>query len=142
MAYHAAKAAFTFKDGRSRDEYVKALPDLERYFADINALSLTPFDVKAAAKNELEWWIVRREPAQHTTADWEGLIAAVAGEIYQLPAERFSGYARLRVEAMVLRDQRGAEITEADWSRIGNLLERSWSALASAVAPSDSAPDS
>lgn len=141
-AYHAAKAAFTFKDGRSRDAYVKALPDLERYFADINALSLTPFDVKAAAKNELEWWIVRREPAQHTTADWERLIATVAGEIYQLPAERFADYARLRVEAMVLRDQRGAEITEADWSRIGNLLEQSWSALATAVAPSDSAPDS
>jgi hypothetical protein len=133
MAYHAAKAAFTFKDGRSREEYARALPDLERYFADINALSLTPFDVKAAAKNELEWWIVRREPAQHTTADWERLIATVAGEIYQLPTERFADYARLRVEAMVLRDQRGEEITEADWSRIGNLLEQSWSALAAAL---------
>ena len=133
MAYHAAKAAFTFKDGRSRVEYAKALPDLERYFADINALSLTPFDVKAAARNELEWWIVRREPAQYTTADWERLIAAVAGEIYQLPADRFAAYARLRVEAMVLRDQQGEKITETDWSRISSLLEQSWSALAAAL---------
>lgn len=139
MAYRAAKAAFTFKDGRSRDEYANALPDLERYFASINALGTTPFDVKKAATNELEWWIIRREPAQHTTADWERLIAAVAGEIYQLPEERFADYARLRVEAMVLRDQRGEAITEQDWANITSLLERSWVELASAVRPEERA---
>lgn len=135
MAYRAAKAAFTFKDGRSRDDYARALPDLERYFAAINSLSLTPFNPKTAARDELEWWIIRREPKLHTTADWERLIASVAAEIYGLPAERLTDYARLRVEAMVLRDQRGSNISEQDWAEITSLLERSWSELAAAVRP-------
>ncbi|MGQ0642061.1 MAG: hypothetical protein ACT4P6_15025 [Gemmatimonadaceae bacterium] len=139
IAYRAAKAAFAFKDGTSRDDYARALPDLERYFASINALSQTPFNANAAARNELEWWIIRREPTLHTTADWERLIAAVAAEIYSVPPERLADYARLRVEAMVLRDQRGQSITAQDWAEIRNLLERSWSELASAVRPQDSA---
>jgi hypothetical protein len=134
IAYRAAKAAFTFKDGRSRADYDQALPDLELYFAAINNLSLTPFNPKSAARNELEWWIIRREPEQFTTSDWERLIAAVAAEIYAVPPERLAEYAHLRVEAMVLRDQRGENITEDDWSRIGGLLERSWTSLANAVA--------
>jgi hypothetical protein len=134
IAYRAAKAAFIFKDGRSRTDYDHALPDLERYFGSINSLSLTPFNAKAAARNELEWWIIRREPEQFNTADWERLIAAVAAEIYAVPPERLTDYAHLRVEAMVLRDQRGEQITEADWNRIGNLLERSWTSLSNAVA--------
>jgi hypothetical protein len=133
IAYRAAKAAFTFKDGRSRDDYARALPDLERYFAAINGLSLTPFNPKTAARDELEWWIIRREPKLHTTADWERLIAAVAAEIYGVPAERLTDYARVRVEAMVLRDRQGSNISEQDWSEISSLLERSWSELAAAV---------
>jgi hypothetical protein len=132
-AYLAAKAAFVFKDGRSRADYAKALPELERYFASINAVAAEPFDANAAARNELEWWIIRREPGTHTTADWERLIAAVAAEIYHVPAERAAEYARLRVEAMVLRDQRGGSITEDDWRRINALLEQSWGSLAAAV---------
>lgn len=137
IAYRAAKAAFTFKDGRTRDDYAKALPDLERYFASINGISLAPFDAKTAARDELEWWIIRREPKLHTTADWEKLIAAVAAEIYGVPAERLTDYARLRVEAMVLRDKQGESITEQDWSNITSLLERSWSELAGAVRPQE-----
>jgi hypothetical protein len=133
IAYRAAKAAFTFKDGRSRDEYARALPDLERYFASINDLSLTPFNAQSAARNELEWWIIRREPEQFATADWERLIAAVAAEIYAVPPERLGEYAKLRVEAMVLRDRLGEKISEADWDHIGELLERSWTSLANAV---------
>jgi hypothetical protein len=132
-AFRAAKAAFVFKDGRGRDDYAKALPDLERYFESINAIAAEPFDAKSVARNELEWWIVRREPKQFTTADWERLIATVASDIYHVPAERLADYARLRVEAMVLRDARGEAITEADWQAITSLLVRSWSSLADAV---------
>src|SRR5262249_10810417 len=60
-AFRAARAAFVFKRGHARADYERALPDLERYFADIRAISTTPFDVDRAAKTELEWWIVHRE---------------------------------------------------------------------------------
>ena len=32
VAYHAARAAFVFKDGRSRADYEKALPDLVQFY--------------------------------------------------------------------------------------------------------------
>ena len=133
IAYRAAHAAFTFKDGHSREEYVRALPDLERYFASLNAIAADSFDVKQAAKDELEWWIIRREPAQHTTDEWSRYIASVASTIYHTAPDSLAEYARLRVEAMAFRDQRGDSITEADWAKIRGTLERSWSQLAAAV---------
>jgi hypothetical protein len=133
IAYRAARAAFTFKDGRSREDYGRALPDLERYYGALNAIAAEPFDAKAAARDELEWWIIRREPGQYTTADWERYIARVASTIYHRPPETMAEYARLRVQAMVLRDERGETITEADWMTIREMLERGWAALATAV---------
>ncbi len=132
MAYQAARAAAVFQDGRRREDYAKALPLLEAYFRQANALSSRPFDVKTVAKNELEWWIIRREP-EHPTADWERILAEVAGEMYHIPAEKCAGYARLRVEAMVLRDGKGGQIGEEDWEKVTALLVESWRALYRAV---------
>src|SRR5262245_11775817 len=35
VAYQAARAAFVFKDGHSREDYERALPNLEKFFAEI-----------------------------------------------------------------------------------------------------------
>jgi hypothetical protein len=43
IAYHAAKGAFIFKDGKNRIDYNKALADLEDFYGAINALSNKPF---------------------------------------------------------------------------------------------------
>jgi len=130
-AYRAAHAAFVFKDGRSRADYAKALPDLEAYYANLAARSANSFDAHRAAGLELEWWIVHRE----RPPDLPAALAALQAEIYGAPAERFREHARLRAEAMDLRDGRGARITQADWQRIGELLDRSWSSLHTAVKP-------
>jgi hypothetical protein len=55
IAFYAAKATFVFKDGKSREDYEKALPDLEKFYGEIRDISTTDFDVKNAAKSELEW---------------------------------------------------------------------------------------
>ena len=128
-AYRAAHAAFVFKDGRSRADYEKALPDLEAYDRDINARSARPFDSHRAATLELEWWIVHRE----NPPGLPDALAALQAEIYGVPAERFAEHARLRAEAMDLRDGKGSAITEADWQRIGELLAASWKSLYRAV---------
>ena len=133
VALRAAQAAFTFKDGRSRTDYARALPDLQRYFGTLNAIAAEPFDVNQAAKDELEWWIIRREPEKHTPDDWSRYIGSVASTIYHRPVDTFAEYSRLRVEAMAFRDQRGELITEADWARISETLKRSWTSLAAAV---------
>lgn len=128
-AYYAAHAAFVFKDGRSRADYEKALPDLEAYYRDIAARSARPFDSHRAAMLELEWWIVHRE----NPPGLPDALAALQAEIYGIPVERFAEHARLRAQAMDLRDGKGAAITEADWQRIGEMLAASWKSLYSAV---------
>lgn len=133
IAYRAAKAAFVFKEGHNRAEYGKALPHLEKFYCEINSLSDKPFDYKKVAGLELEWWIIRREPDQFTTADWENILAQEAGEMYLEPAAKFSGYAQSRTEAMVLRDQMGNNIAESDWQKIDSLLVGCWTALHSAL---------
>lgn len=129
MAYHAAKGAFIFKEGKNRMDYNKALPDLEDFYGEINALSNKPFNVKKAAQQELEWWIIRRYREQHPPQEWADLQAKVAGEIYQLPFEKFKEYGRIRTEAMFFRDQKGDKMTEADWKQVEELLNYSWKAL-------------
>jgi hypothetical protein len=135
VAYHAARAAFVFKDGKSRADYERALPDLVSFYESIRRTSHVNFDPQRAAQLELEWWIVHRQRAEHQPGDLAAALAAAAAEIYQTDAARLSDYARLRAEAMLIRDNRAAAggVTEADWTRIDALLHDSWRALHRAV---------
>jgi hypothetical protein len=128
-AYRAAHAAFVFKDGKSRADYEQALPDLERYYAAISARATQAFDVKKVARLELEWWILHRERSPQLGASLADLQAA----IYAVPAARFAEHARLRAEAMVLRDDRNTAITDADWAQIHRMLDDSWASLRGAL---------
>lgn len=127
----AARAAFVFKDGKHRGDYERALPYLESFYESIHARSSGAFDVAEAARRELEWWIVHRERARHEPGDLERALAEAAAAVYGLPPERFAEYARFRAEAMAIRDAKAEAggVTEDDWRRIGETLERSWRAL-------------
>ncbi len=137
VAYRAAKAAFVFKDGRSRADYERALPDLVSFYQSIRAVSDTDFGVERAARLELEWWIVHRERRRHAPGDLDRALANLQAEIFRLPAERFTEHARLRAEAMEIRDTKAdrGDVTEEDWRRIDELLHRSWRSLHAAVNP-------
>ena len=135
IAYQAARAAFVFKDGRRREDYERALPYLENFYASLRRVSNIPFNPQRVARLELEWWIVHRERAQHGTNDLVSVLAAEAAEIYQAPSESMTEHARLRTEAMKIRDtqaERGA-LNEDDWARINELLRQSWESLFKAV---------
>lgn len=131
VAYQAARAAFVFKGGHNRQEYEKALPYLVSFYTSVQKVSDIPFDVDKAAKLELEWWIIHRERDKHTPGDLERALAELSAELYQMPAERFAEYARLRTEAMTIRDTKADQggVTEADWARIDALLHQSWQSL-------------
>ena len=135
VAYHAAKAAFVFKDGKGRSDYERALPDLLAYYQAIRDTSQTPFDVARAANLELEWWIVHRERKRHAPGDLDRALADLAAEIYQMPASKFAEHGRYRAEAMVIRDDRAEQgaLSETDWNQIHDLLRRSWVSLWQAV---------
>jgi hypothetical protein len=93
------------------------------------------FDVQKAARLELEWWIIHRQRAKYSTADLDRSLAELPAEIYQVPVERLMEHARLREEAMTIRDKKAEEggVTEADWARINELLRQSWQSLWTAV---------
>jgi len=137
VAYRAAKAAFVFKDGHSRADYERALPDLVSFYQSVRAVSDTDFDVERAARLELEWWIVHRERRAHGAEDLPRALADLQAEIFRLPAEHFAEHARLRAEAMTIRDDKAdaGGVTEEDWRRIDELLHRSWRSLHAAVNP-------
>ena len=129
VAVHVARAAFVFKEGKSRVDYNKALPPLQDYFGAINNISTTKFNIDSAARTELEWWIIRRDKTI-SPAEWEGWLAATASVMYHRPTGSFKEYARLRVKAMVLRDQKGMDITESDWNTIEAILTDAWRSFA------------
>lgn len=133
VSYYAAKAAFVFKDGTNRNDYAKALPYLQKYYGHINEISNTAFNADTAAASELEWWIIRRERQQHPPQEWEEWLCKTASVMYHIPAAKFNDYAHLRVEAMLLRDEKGGNITEADWQKIDSLLLQAWQAFGKAV---------
>lgn len=135
VAYQAARAAFVFKEGKNRADYEKALPYLRKYYTEIRAVSDVPFDVEQVAKLELEWWIIHRQRKQHAPEDLPRSLAELAGAFYGIPPERAYEHARLRAEAMIIRDDKAEQggVSEADWARIDELLRASWQSLSQAV---------
>jgi hypothetical protein len=137
VAAYAAKAAFVFKDGHNRADYEKALPELEEYFQAIRDISTKPFDVRRAARLELEWWIVHREREHHADGDLARALAEAASELYQVPADKLMEYGRFRADAMKIRDTKAfaGGVTEADWRQIESNLQTSWQSLWNAMQP-------
>ncbi len=136
MAGLAARAAAVFQVGAGHDDYRRALPYLERYYAGIRSVSEVPFDPRRAAALELEWWIVHREVEDHPPGGLEHALAELAAELYQVPAERLWTHAARRAEAMTIRDRasrREIGVLEDDWDRIEAVLWVAWKALADEV---------
>ncbi len=135
VAYYAADAAFTFKQGHGRNDYEKALPDLVKFYGAIRKMSDIPFDVDRVSRLELEWWIIHRERAQHPPGDLPRALAELQAEIYQVPVDRLMEHGQLRADAMTIRDTKAQSggVTEEDWAKIGQLLKQSWESLEKAM---------
>lgn len=135
VAYQAAHAAFVFKEGKTREDYEKALPALVRFYQAIHDGADVDFDVQKAAKLELEWWIIHRQRYRYSQDDLNRSLAELPAEVYRVPVDRLMEHARLRQEAMTIRDKRAEAggVTEADWAKIEELLKASWLSLWKAV---------
>ena len=141
VAYYAANAAFIFKEGRSQEDYKKALPDLVKFYSAIRDISDIPFDVDRVARLELQWWIIHRERWKRPPGELEKALAELQSAIYGVPVERLMEHGRLRAEAMKIRDTKaeGGDVTEEDWKNINDLLRQSWRSLAEVVKNSPNA---
>src|SRR5882724_9988510 len=128
-AYRAANAAVVFQKGHNRAEYERALPDLEKFHANIRRGGDVAFDVPQSARLELEWWILHRDRSPQL----EQALADLQAERYRKPAPLFAQHAISRADAMLLRDFRGTSISEVDWNEIGKMLDVSWESVETAV---------
>jgi len=136
VAYYAASAAFTFKDGKTEKDFDKALPDLVKFYGAVRKMSDIPFDVDQVARLELQWWIIHRERWKRQPDELPKALAELQAAIYGVPVDRLMEHGRLRAQAMAIRDTKadtGQEMTEEDWRRINDLLRQSWRSLADAV---------
>lgn len=134
-AFQAAKAAFVFKDGKKREDYQQALPNLLKFYSSVRDMSDINFDVETAAKLELEWWIIHRERETQPAGSLEKSLAELQSELYRVPPSRLEEHAKYRAEAMKIRDTKAKEggVTEEDWKKIDELLRLSWQSLHKAV---------
>ncbi len=141
-AYYGASAAFTFKEGEARSDYMKALPALESYFSIIRNTGNRGFAVDRAAALELEWWIVHRQRDRYPPEALADACAAAAAALYMVPASSTSEFGRLRARAMLLRDAReeAGTVTENDWATIESLLRQGYASLGHAVSPMKTVP--
>ena len=107
------------------------MPNLINFYTAIRKVSDIDFNVEKAAKLELEWWFIHRERKQHPAGDLERALADLPAEIYHIPSERLLEHARLRAEAMTIRDDKeeAGGVTKADWQHIEELLKESWRSL-------------
>jgi hypothetical protein len=142
VAYYAASAAFTFKDGKTEKDYEKALPDLVKFYSAIRNMSDIPFNVDHVAQLELQWWIIHRERWKRPPDELPKALAELQAGIYDISIDRVMEHGRLRAQAMAMRDTKaddGRPMTEEDWSKINDLLRQSWRSLADAVKSSPNA---
>ena len=135
VAYEAVRAAFAFKDGHNRSDYERALPNLISFYTSVRKVSDISFDVNRAARLELEWWIIHRDRRTQEPGALDRALAELAAELYRVPVERAMEHARLRAEAMTIRDNMAEDggVTEQDWAKIETLLHESWRSLKEAV---------
>lgn len=134
-AYYGASAAFTFKDGKQRSDYERALPALQAYFAIIHNTGDRNFDVARTTGLELEWWIVHRDHERYGPDALTNACAEAAASLYTVPANAMREHGRLRAQAMLFRDARAeaGDMTDADWATIESMLHRSYQSLSQAV---------
>jgi len=137
VAGHAGRAAFVFKKGRDREDYEKALPHLVELYETVRQGADIDFDPQEVAKLELEWWIVHRERKRAEPGDLARAVAECTAALYQVPVEEVEEHARLRAEAMTIRDESAAAggVSGEDWAAIEQLLREAWGSLYAVVKP-------
>lgn len=130
------KAAVGF--ARSTGDYDRFAPDVARGY---RALGLpASVDLDTVAREELRWWVVRREIGLAAGTAAGESIARLYAALYTVPLETVSEAGRLRGVAAEVRD-RGATADpdgpkgegRAYWPEVAGLLHDSYRSLSSAV---------
>ena len=130
------KAAVGF--ARAGGDYDRFAPDVARGY---RAMGLpASVDLDTVAREELRWWVVRREIGLAAGTAAGESIARLYAALYAVPLERVSEAGRLRGVAAEVRD-RGATADpagptgegQAYWPEVARLLGASYRSLSAAI---------
>ena len=134
IALSAAQAARAFQPTRSRAEADAALPYLLTYYGLLLRAAPAAFDIKQAARLELDWWQARREVVGPRAY---GLtVAEVAALTYGRSAHdpAITAFGIERAEAMAYRDAHGLAMSEDDWAKTDAELRHAYERLKAGTA--------
>jgi hypothetical protein len=134
---------------RAAAGFARSSGDYERFAADIGRayrmLGLPEHvDAEAVARNELRWWVVRREVGLAAGEAAGDAIADLYASLYDVPRELVAEAGRLRGLAAEIRDRGAHEDPNgaagagtAYWPEVARLLRDSYRSLRAAL---DSTP--
>lgn len=136
-AVFLTKAAVGF--ARATGDYERFAPDVARGYRWLGLPG--DVDIEAVAREELRWWVVRREIGLAAGSAAGETIARLYAALYNVPIESVAEAGRLRGLAAEVRDRganddpdgptgRGA----AYWPEVARLLRESYRSLAAALA--------
>lgn len=123
-----ASAASAFAEAKG--DYQRVLPALERAYTIARDWTGAGFDPAQVARAELDWWVARRDPAQHDPENVGRLIGVLYARFYQVPEARVREAGLLRARAAHRRDR---DAGSPDWDEIDRLLRASYRSLHAAV---------
>ncbi len=136
---------------RAAAGFARATGDYERYAPDIGRayrmLQLPAHvDVDAVARNELRWWVVRREIGLAAGAAAGDAITDLYAALYDVPRERVAEAGRLRGMAAEVRDRGATDDPDGPrgagagyWREVARLLRDSYRSLSASLAARDAA---
>src|SRR3954470_12448679 len=123
-SFYLARGAARF--GRSSGDYDRFLPDVVRGYRWLGLPGHV--NVDEVARNELRWWVVRREiglSAGHAAGD---AITQLYASLYQVPEAAVAKAGALRGEAAEVRDRGAADDPDGPtgsgasyWPRVAEL---------------------
>jgi hypothetical protein len=123
---------------RASGDYERFAPDVARGY---QALGLpASVDVDAVAREELRWWVVRREIGLAAGAAAGESISRLYAALYDVPLESVSEAGRLRGLAAEVRDRGATDdpdgpkgVGDGYWPEVARLLGASYRSLSRAV---------
>jgi len=130
ISLYASRSAMFFR--KNTDDPRCAL-ELEKYYAIIQRAVSGKFNVREAARLELEWWKARRRkvPPQ----EYARTIAKLIAVTYGVPEESVLPGAMMRTEALAYRDaRRDGKMTTADWDEVTRQLSVAYTSLKTSIA--------
>jgi hypothetical protein len=138
-AYRLTRAAFVFKRGKVRQDYLLALPWLVAFYRATQRRLNGQWDPQKVAELELEWWIIHRHDfGPGNMEKLEQAVAELNAALYHLPVAELNDYASHRAQAMLYSDaavqarEKGLNVPY-DAPRIYAELEISYNALSACL---------